>query len=120
MQHSTVWAIAPLLCALTAPPVIAAEAAGGEQQCIDMKDVDHTSVIDGRTILVTMKRDAYKRIDLVRRCLGLAVEETFAFNMQTYELCKSTPLRVVNGGICAIDKIVNIDSAEAKALRARR
>jgi hypothetical protein len=81
-----------------------------------MSDVDHTTVIDGRTILVTMKRNAYRRIDLAARCVGLAVEETFAFNMQTYELCRATPLRVVNGGTCVIDKISEIDKDAAKTL----
>lgn len=90
------------------------------QQCIRMSEVDHTTVIDGKTILVTMKRDAYRRIDLAVRCMGLAVEEAFSFSMQTYELCKSTPLHVLNGGTCIIDKIVTIDKAEAKALRAKR
>ena len=89
-------------------------------QCIRMNDVDHTKVIDGKTILVAMKRDAYKRIDLATRCVGLAVEEAFAFSMQTYELCRSTPLHVLNGGTCIIDKIVDIDKDAAKALRAQK
>ena len=89
-------------------------------QCITMSQVDHTTVINGSTILVTMKRKAFKRIDLVERCLGLAVEQAFSFNMQTYELCRSTPLHVINGGTCIIDKIVDIDADEAKALRTKK
>ena len=120
-QHTAAVIAAAILCGgLSAQAEDAAQTEPQTQQCIRMSEVDHTTVINGQTILVAMKRDAYKRIDLASRCLGLAVEEAFSFSMQTYELCKSTPLHVLNGGTCIIDKIVTIDKAEAKALRAQK
>ena len=120
MSLRTFLFLAPMALGLAAAlPARAAEAVK-TQQCIEMSAVDHTTVIDGQTILVTMKRRAFKRIDLVERCLGLATEQAFSFGMQTYELCRSTPLHVLNGGTCIIDKIVDIDAVEAKALGAKK
>ena len=122
VRHHLVAILAVTGGLVLATPAGAADATkGAEQQCIRAADIDHTTVIDGQTILVTMRRNQFKRIDLLSRCHGLAFEEGFAYSMQNYELCKSTPLRVINsGGVCAIDKIISIDQAEAKALLAKK
>ena len=95
---------------------------GETQQCIRLQYVDETPVIDDKTILVRMKGGGYKRIDLLNKCSGLKIQGGFSHSTSTNELCKTDPLRVLEpvGSTCLIDKIVTIDEAEAKALRAKR
>ncbi len=88
------------------------------QQCINLRSIKQTPVIDNKTILVEMKGKTYKRIDLRNRCSGLKIEGGFSHATSINKLCIQDTLRVLNsGGICMIDKIVDITEEEAKALR---
>ncbi len=105
----------------------AAQAAKGDnigdtQQCIRLQSIDETPVIDDKTILVRMKGGDFKRIDLVNKCSGLKMQGGFSHSTSTNDLCTTDPLRVLEpiGATCLIEKIVTIDAAEAKALRARK
>lgn len=90
------------------------------QQCIRLQYVDQTPVIDNKTILVEMKGGTYKRIDLRNRCSGLKIEGGFSHETSINQLCVQDTLRVLNsGGICMIEKIVDITEEEAKALKAK-
>ena len=74
---------------------------------------------DRRTILVEMRAPReYKRIDLVQECPGLRDGTGFGYSTSINKLCVQDPLKVleVAGGTCLIDKIVNIDEAEARTL----
>ncbi|NKB44655.1 MAG: hypothetical protein GKS03_10305 [Alphaproteobacteria bacterium] len=91
------------------------------QQCIRLQYVDQTPVIDNKTILVEMKGNTYKRIDLRNRCSGLKLEGGFSHSTSINKLCKQDTLRVLrSGGFCMIDKIVDITEEEAVALKASR
>ncbi|MDE0800216.1 MAG: hypothetical protein OSB02_05695 [Rhodospirillaceae bacterium] len=88
------------------------------QQCIRLQSIKQTPVIDNKTILVEMKGNTYKRIDLRNRCSGLKIEGGFSHATSINKLCIQDTLRVLrSGGICMIDKIVNITEEEAIALR---
>ncbi|MDG2244302.1 MAG: DUF6491 family protein [Rhodospirillaceae bacterium] len=88
------------------------------QQCIHLQYVNQTPVIDNKTILVEMKGNKYKRIDLRNRCSGLKLEGGFSHSTSINKLCKQDTLRVLrSGGFCMIDKIVDITEEEAKALK---
>lgn len=90
------------------------------QQCIRLQAIDQTPVIDNKTILVEMKGNKYKRIDLVNRCSGLKIEGGFSHSTSINQLCVQDTLRVLrSGGICMIDKIVDITEEEAIALKAK-
>lgn len=99
----------------------AGENIGDTQQCIQLSRIDNSPAIDSRTILIEMEGSGgYKRIDLASSCPGL-VFNGFSISTSIDKLCTSDTLTVPdNGGaVCLIDKIVTIDEAEAKALRAK-
>ncbi|MEQ8509196.1 MAG: hypothetical protein RIF37_01495 [Rhodospirillaceae bacterium] len=102
----------------TAPAL--AETEGKTQQCIPLQAIEQTPVIDNKTILVEMKGNKYKRIDLVNRCSGLKIEGGFSYATSINQLCIQDTLRVLrSGGICMIDQIVDITEEEALALKAK-
>jgi hypothetical protein len=108
-----------LIAAATTLPA-AAETEGEEQtqQCIRLQYVDQTPVIDNKTILVEMKGNKFKRIDLRNRCSGLKLEGGFSHSTSINKLCKQDTLQVLrSGGFCMIDKIVDITEEEALALK---
>jgi hypothetical protein len=108
------------LSTLVASGAFAAEVS--KSQCIPLMEIDHTTVVDEKTILVNMKiKDAYKRIDLLNSCPGLKFRG-FAHKTSINQLCNSDTLTVIEpvGATCMIDKIVNISPEEAKALQARK
>jgi hypothetical protein len=111
--------------ALLIHPSANAQDAGGigdAEECIRLRDIDQTPAIDEQTILVKMHGGAeFKRIDLIGSCPGLMMSG-FTHTTPEDRLCRSDPLRVrQQGGVtCKIDKIVNIDEAEAKELEEKR
>ncbi len=99
----------------------AGEAIGETQRCVHLNRIKSSPVIDDRTILVEMRgRGEYKRIDLTNTCSGLEFSG-FEVRLHQDRLCTSdtVSVRQTAGAHCGIDKIVTIDEAEAKALRAR-
>jgi len=90
------------------------------QQCIKLNNIRSTPVIDNKTILVELTGRKFKRIDLMNRCPGLKIEGGFSYSTSINKLCIQDSLRVLNsGGICMIDKIVDISKEQAKSLRKR-
>ena len=118
--------IALIACALLtagALPAIAnaaGENIGDTTKCIQISRVKSSPIIDDRTILVEMfGKDKYKRIDLASSCSGLEFSG-FEVRLRQNRLCSTDTIVVRQnvGAVCRIDKIVIIDKAEAKALRA--
>jgi hypothetical protein len=88
------------------------------QQCIRLQDIDQTPVIDNKTILVEMRGNKYKRIDLLNRCSGLKIEGGFSYSTSINQLCIQDSLRVLRAGtVCMIDQIVDITPEQAQALK---
>ncbi len=91
------------------------------QQCIKLQNIRSTPVIDNETILVILRGKKYKRINLLNPCFGLKIEGGFIHSTSINKLCIQDSLKVINsGGICMIDKIVNITAEEAKDLRGKK
>tara|TARA_B100001250_G_C19560258_1_gene682984 strand:+ start:262 stop:627 length:366 start_codon:yes stop_codon:yes gene_type:complete len=102
------------------PSLLAEEQDNSEktQQCIKLNNIKSTPVIDNKTILVELTGRKFKRIDLMNRCPGLKIEGGFSYSTSINKLCIQDALRVLNsGGICMIDKIVDISKEQAKSLR---
>lgn len=97
---------------------------GETQMCVPLRQISDQRVIDDRTILLKMVvGPTYKRIDLARECSGLKAQGGFISATSISQLCRQDILRVTQepiGSQCIIDKIVNIDEAEAKALITKR
>ena len=119
---STAMAILTALAFTPSSTLASGENVGDTQRCIHLSLIDDSPAIDDRTILVEMRGSGgYKRIDLVGSCSGL-IYNGFTFSTPIGKLCTNNTLSVLQpgGAVCAIDKIVTIDKAEAKTLRARR
>ncbi len=116
----------PLVVAVAAftgaPGAMAAAQLGETQNCIRLSDIEDSPAIDDKTILVKMTGGkAFRRIDLRTSCPGLTLSG-FSHRTPQAQLCRSDILNVNQpvGATCAIEKIVTIDAAEARALEARR
>tara|TARA_R110000868_G_scaffold322954_1_gene583876 strand:- start:14 stop:391 length:378 start_codon:yes stop_codon:yes gene_type:complete len=99
----------------------AGENVGDTQRCVHLTHIKSSPVINDNTILVEMrKRGDYKRIDLTSTCSGLEFSG-FEVRLHQDRLCTSdtVAVRQTAGAFCQIEKIVTIDEAEAKALRAQ-
>ncbi|MSO72378.1 MAG: hypothetical protein EXQ84_02050 [Rhodospirillaceae bacterium] len=107
--------------AVSATAQAAPDRVGETQMCVPMSKIDETPIIDNKTILLKMRgRGNYKRIDLMGPCSGLTFSG-YVHVVHVNQFCTSDPLRVLEpvGAVCMIDKIVNIDEAEAKELLLR-
>lgn len=94
---------------------------GKTQMCVQTSRIDQSPAVDAKTIVLRMRDGTYKRVDLLNNCSGLVMGHGFAYETSINELCTSTPLHVMGPGgqTCMIDKIVDIDKAEAKALMSK-
>jgi hypothetical protein len=97
---------------------------GDTQMCVPLINIDHTQVIDNKTILIEMKgKGKYKRMDLMGSCPGLRMSGGFSHETSINQLCTSDPLHVIEthgvGATCMIKQIVTIDAAEAKKLQSK-
>ncbi len=122
MKRLTYAAIAALALGGLSGAAVADGHEGGEeektQQCIRLQDIDQTPVIDNKTILVEMRGNKWKRIDLRNRCSGLKIEGGFSYSTSINQLCIQDSLRVLRAGtFCMIDKIVDITPEQAQALK---
>jgi hypothetical protein len=93
---------------------------GRTQMCVRLNDIDSTYAVDSRTVLLTMRGNSFKRMDLTSSCPGLTMDG-FRHSTSTNDLCTTDPLRVNQpvGATCMIKQIVDITPAEAEALRKR-
>jgi len=123
MKKLTHAAVAALVLGGLSGPALADGHKEGEektQQCIRLRDIDQTPVIDNKTILVEMRGNKYKRIDLINRCSGLKIEGGFSYSTSINQLCIQDTLRVLRAGsVCMIDKIVDITPEQADVLKDR-
>lgn len=108
--------------ALALPALAEGDKIGDTQMCIESQRIRSTSILDHKTILVSMLgRASFKRIDLIDGCTSLNKGTGFAYGTSINRLCMQDSLHVLDSGqVCMIDKIVTIDAAEAKALRTKK
>jgi hypothetical protein len=67
--------------------------------CITIRNIRSTSVIDDRTIHFIMNgRDRMFRNELPFACTGLGFSRSFAHNSRTSQLCRVDTITVIQGG----------------------
>jgi len=122
MKTSLIAIATVLTLGLGATTAMAAGELGATQTCVRLSDIRESPIVDDRTILLKMRgRDSFKRIDMRGRCSGMQFSG-ISHSTPTNELCTTDSIRVLEpvGAVCMIEKIVNIDKAEADELLARR
>lgn len=122
MKTSLIAIAAALTLGLGAATAMAADEIGATQTCVRLSDIRESPIVDDKTILLKMRgRDSFKRIDMRGRCSGMQFSG-IGHSTPTNELCTTDSIRVLEpvGAVCMIDKIVNIDKAEADKLLAQR
>ena len=66
------------------------------KNCISLRRIDHTKILDDKTILFEMKgRKAYLN-EMNRRCPRLASEESFMYKTSTSQLCSVDMITVID------------------------
>ncbi len=66
------------------------------KNCISLRSIDHTKILDDKTILFEMKgRKAYLN-EMSRRCPRLAREESFMYKTSTSQLCNVDMITVID------------------------
>jgi hypothetical protein len=72
---------------------------GDPVNCITIRNIRSTSVIDDRTIHFIMNgRDRMFRNELPFACTGLGFSRSFAHNSRTPQLCRVDTITVIQGG----------------------
>ena len=89
------------VCALVAasagaPPPAAAQASDSElRHCVNLRSVDHTSVVSDRTILFYMNDGDVFRNELPSRCPTLMTEDRFMYRTMLNQLCSVDTVTVL-------------------------
>ena len=115
--------------ALVAAPITAQDGAapGDTRNCINLNEIDHTSVIDNNTILFYARgRDVYRN-DLPRSCPELRNEQRFMYRVSSSQLCSNDTITVLQdvgfgfmpGPTCGLGKFAPITKDEADELEQR-
>jgi hypothetical protein len=115
---------------LVAAPITAqngrddATAPGDARNCINLNEIDHTSVIDDNTILsYSHGRDVYRN-DLPHSCPELKNEQRFMYRVALSQLCSNDTITVLQdagfgfmpGPTCGLGKFSPITEDEAGEL----
>lgn len=100
---------------------------GARVRCVDLRRIDHTEIVDDRTILFHMTDRKLYQNRLSHACPGLLRGEPFMYRVRTMQLCDTDVLTVLErwgfGGFtpmeaCSLGRFTSIEPAEAEALRA--
>jgi hypothetical protein len=96
-------------------------AMAADNTCFKLSQIDESPVIDDNTILLKMKNGDFQRVDLRGRCPSLKMSG-FAHRTPSDDFCTSTVLTVRSPGkaTCMVERIVEIDRAEADALASKK
>jgi hypothetical protein len=82
------------LLALAAPPCFAEG-----MVCLQLSSIEHTEVVDDRTILFHMRDGSHYRNVLPARCPGLKFEDGFSYATSIDQLCSNVEIiRVLRRG----------------------
>ncbi|MGE4064095.1 MAG: hypothetical protein AB7E79_12075 [Rhodospirillaceae bacterium] len=101
--------------------LVAGAAAAADRTCFQLSQIDESPVIDDSTILLKMKNGDFQRVDIAGRCPSLKMSG-FAHKTPSDDFCTSTVLTVrsPDRASCMIERIVEIDRAEADQLMAKK
>ncbi|MDB5366395.1 MAG: hypothetical protein JWM77_2322 [Rhodospirillales bacterium] len=95
------------LLALAAPPCFAEG-----MVCLQLSSIDHTQVVDDRTILFHMRdRTTYRNV-LPATCAGLKFEDGFSYATSINQLCSNVEIiRVLRRGTtCGLGAFEKLDA----------
>ena len=123
------------LLAVLVPVVIGAPVAGAQEtgpqdrlRCISLSSIDHTEVIDDRTIAFFLNRGRIYLNRLDRACRNLDRNRPFAYSTSTGQLCAIDTITVVEdfspvpftGDVCGLGEFVRTDEEEIEVLKGER
>jgi hypothetical protein len=100
---------------------VAGAAAAADNTCFKLSQIDESPIINDTTILLKMKNGDFQRVDLRGSCPSLKMSG-FAHKTPSDDFCTSTVLTVRSPGRanCMVERIVEIDRAEADTLMAKK
>lgn len=105
---------------------------GRDPQCLDLRRIRSTTVVDDRTLLFRMRNGSVYKNDLTRACPGLSNEKRFMYRVTMDRLCAIDIITVLEdrgfgftpGASCSLGQFAEISSDEAdsllEAVRGRR
>ena len=104
--------------------------AGGDDattDCINLRDIDRTRVVDEDTLLFYMRGGEVYRNDLPNRCPNLDFDQRFMYRVQQNRLCNTDIITVIDdigfgftpGASCGLGKFHAIDEEQADELAER-
>lgn len=101
-------AILPLMSAGVSAQEIARTS--GPVQCLQAGRVDHTKILDDKTILFHMKagKQVYRNT-LTHKCSGLKFNDGFAYSASGNSICKGQQIKVINtmgGSVCSLGEFM--------------
>lgn len=111
------------------PPPARAQASESEaRKCINLRQVDHTSVVSDRTILFYMNGGDVLRNELPSRCPTLLTEDKFMYRTMLNQLCSVDTITVltdfgfgfVPGPTCMLGEFEPISAAQGEELERRK
>ena len=119
--------------ALVAAPITAQDrrdrgaASGDARSCINLDEIDHTSVIDDNTILFYAHGHDVYRNDLPHSCAELRNEQRFMYRVSLAQLCSNDTITVLEdagfgflpGPTCGLGKFAPITADAADDLEQR-
>jgi hypothetical protein len=82
--------------------------------CVNLRDIDSTTVKDNKTIIFKMRGKKYYRNDLPSACPGLGFEKAFSLRTSTSQLCSVDIIYVLEnyggtlqqGAACGLGKFI--------------
>jgi len=98
----------------------------GTEDCIYLRMLRRTEVLDDRNILFEMTGGKIYRNFLPRRCHSLSNRESFMYESRASRLCRSDRIRVIDsmsmgagmsGPSCALGKFYPVSENEVKAMK---
>ncbi|HEY8520659.1 MAG TPA: hypothetical protein VIN61_11310 [Gammaproteobacteria bacterium] len=100
---------------------------GEVRNCIDLRSIDHTRVVDDDTLLFYMRGGVIYRNDLPNRCPQLATEERFMYRVALDQLCDIDVITVLSDlgfgfvplASCGLGKFQPISEDAAERLLSR-
>lgn len=104
-----------------------AQGDGSTVDCIPVRNIDHTEVIDNRSILFHMRGRHVFLNDLERDCPGLGREKRFMYEVRTGQLCSTDTISVLeNWGVglargftCPLGPFYKVSEDQVEDLRAK-
>lgn len=132
-RRATGLAVGTLVCAVAAAPITAQDgrdddaARSDARSCINLREIDRTSVVDNNTILFYGHGQEVYRNDLPQSCPQLKTEQRFMYRVSINQLCSNDTITVLEdagfgftpGPTCGLGKFSPITEDEANDLEQR-